>query len=322
MNMIGRDQPDRSRRVTDGPIFISYRRADEPFGAALVAAELLRRYGPDRIFLDTLALRPRSNPDRTLPSALEACSVVVAFVGSRWDTGRRLQRLHDETDWVRREVLTPCKPIVPVFFDRSTTLAEDVPAPLRAVMGQPVIIRRAQIGSGVDALVERLRGILAGEARSPGTVGDGLDEATITVGVDAMLRHVLPAAQQWSGNRQMIVTTTPKLLEQHDWLRHLVTAALPGRPNGSAVVAVTDDAVLVADLDARFAIARRMRVDLETVRAVDLHPYRRAWVRAAADIHLRTTRGPDLVLTGLFRREAHEMLENLPDRLRVPVQRT
>lgn len=309
----------RTTGVVPGGLFVSYRRADEPFGAALLAAELVRRYGRERVFLDTLALRPRSDPSRTLPRALAASAAVVAFVGPRWDTGERLERLHDERDWVRRELLDSGATVVPVFFNRAAALSEDVPTMLRLAVRDPVEIRRHRLGTGIDALVERISRIpgtpvarLAGADR----MHDRLDGATRGLGVDAMLRHVIPEPQQWSGNRAMIVRATLGLLEASDWLRHVAAAALPGRPNGSGVVAVTDGAVAVADLDNRFKIGRRERIAVDDVVAVDLVPRRRAGIVRIADVRFRTSDGSGPLLTGLFREEANEMLEILPDQLR------
>ncbi|HET9255528.1 MAG TPA: hypothetical protein VFO16_10035 [Pseudonocardiaceae bacterium] len=93
-------------------MFVSYRRADDPFGAALVAAALLNRFGARAVFLDTLALRPRSDPSRRLPQALTRATVLLALIGRRWDHGEQLSRLREAQDWVRWEITeaasTPC----------------------------------------------------------------------------------------------------------------------------------------------------------------------------------------------------------------------
>ena len=44
-----------------GRIFVSYRRADDPFGAGLVAAVLRDRFGDDGVFLDTWVLNRRGD---------------------------------------------------------------------------------------------------------------------------------------------------------------------------------------------------------------------------------------------------------------------
>ncbi|HET9255527.1 MAG TPA: hypothetical protein VFO16_10030 [Pseudonocardiaceae bacterium] len=126
-----------------------------------------------------------------------------------------------------------------------------------------------------------------------------------------MLRHVLPEAQQWSGNRDMIVRNAASLLAPSDWLRHLVPATLPGRPNGSAIVAVTETALLIADLDHKFQITRRLRVESAELTGAALAPRRRLGLLPIADVRLRSKTDPDVELRGLFRRQAEELMENL-----------
>lgn len=126
-----------------------------------------------------------------------------------------------------------------------------------------------------------------------------------------MLRHVLPASQQWSGNRDMIVRTVTSLLGTGDWLRHLAPAALPRRPNGSAIVAVTETAIAIADLDHTFRITRQLRVESTELTGADLVPRRRLGLRATADIHLHTSTDRGVKLLGLFREQAEELMESL-----------
>lgn len=301
-------------------IFVSYRRADDPFAAALVAAALLDRFDARGVFLDTLALRPRSDPSRRLPQALARSTVLLALIGPHWEQQEQLRRRREARDWVRWEITEADRlgmTIIPAFLGRSTELNDEVPPDLRDILSHqpPSVIRRTHLRTDITDLVNRIITVPgAPQARAPADhlpLGEDLDPATISTGVDAMLRHVLPAPQQWSGNRDMIVRTVTSLLGTGDWLRHLAPAALPRRPNGSAIVAVTETAVAIADLDHTFRITRRLRVESTELTGADLVPRRRWGLLATADIHLHTTTDPGVKLLGLLREQAEELMENL-----------
>ena len=68
-----------------GRIFVSYRRADDPFGAGLVAAVLRDRFGEDGVFLDTWVLNRRADPEAGLCRGLDDSAVVLALIGRRWE---------------------------------------------------------------------------------------------------------------------------------------------------------------------------------------------------------------------------------------------
>src|SRR5687768_8950624 len=67
------------------PVFVSYRRADEPFAAALVFALLADRWEGDSVFLDTRFLRQRGDVGRHLLDAVANSELVLAVMGRTWD---------------------------------------------------------------------------------------------------------------------------------------------------------------------------------------------------------------------------------------------
>lgn len=304
-----------------GRIFVSYRRADDPFGAGLVAAVLRDRFGDDGVFLDTWVLNRRGNPESGLCRGLDGSAAVVALIGRRWEE-RLAARARDATspDWVAwelREAALRGLPVVPVFLRRSRLLGEDVPDELHHVLdGQGVAVRQGSLHDDVERLVTALAEIDEAPAAGPATLPIGDDSHTVTVAVDAMLRHVVPVPQQRMGNRQLLVTTCATVLGHQDWLRHVSAGASPGRPSGSGIVVATEGAVTVANLDERFAVVGRPSVTLgrgpDDLESVDVRRRKRLLVRPVADLRLNRRNGTHLDVHGLFAGAADDLLDNLP----------
>ncbi|MGH3896671.1 MAG: TIR domain-containing protein [Pseudonocardiaceae bacterium] len=153
---------DRSPAAPGEPsIFVSYRRADDPFAAALVAAALLDRFGTRGVFLDTLALRPRSDPSHRLPQALARSTVLLALIGPRWEQQEQLRRRREAPDWVRWEITEAARlgrTIISAFLGRSAELNDEVPPELRSILSHqpPSVIRRTHLRTDITDLVDRI----------------------------------------------------------------------------------------------------------------------------------------------------------------------
>src|SRR5690349_4323763 len=87
-----------------GRIFVSYRRADDPFGAGLVAAVLRDRFGQHGVFLDTWVLNRRGDPQIGLEEGLDASAVVLVLIGRRWEGLEARRRASGNRDWVAWEI--------------------------------------------------------------------------------------------------------------------------------------------------------------------------------------------------------------------------
>jgi hypothetical protein len=310
-----------------GRIFVSYRRADDPFGAGLVAAVLRDRFGEDGVFLDTWVLNRRGNPESGLCRGLDGSAAVVALIGRRWEArlgARDPGATATERDWVAwelREAALRGLPVVPVFLRRSRLLGEDVPDELHHVLdGQGVAVRQGSMHDDVERLVAALAEIDGVPAARPATMRIDDDSHTVAVAVDAMLRHVVPVPQQRMGNRQLLVTTCATLLGRQDWLRHVSAGASPGRPAGSGIVVATEGAVTVANLDERFAVVDRPSVTLgrgpDDLESVDVRRRKRLLVRPVADLRLNRRNGTYIDIQGLFAGAADDLLDNLPAAVR------
>jgi TIR domain len=310
-----------------GRIFVSYRRADDPFGAGLVAAVLRDRFGDDGVFLDTWVLNRRGNPENGLCRGLDGSAVVLALIGRRWEErlgARDPGATAAERDWVAwelREAALRGLPVVPVFLRRSRLLGEDVPDELHHVLdGQGVSVRQGSLHDDVERLVTALAEINGTPAARPATLPIDDDSHTVSVAVDAMLRHVVSVPQQRVGNRQLLVATCATVLGRQDWLRHVSAGASPGRPAGSGIVVATEGAVTVANLDERFVVVDRPSVTLgrgpDDLESIDVRRRKRLLVRPVADLRLNRRNGTYLDIQGLFAGAADDLIDNLPAAVR------
>lgn len=315
-----------------GRIFVSYRRADDPFGAGLVAAVLRDRFGEDAVFLDTWVLNRRADPEAGLCRGLDDSAVVLALIGRRWEARfgqprpgpaqwwRPAPEPRDWVAWELREAAHRGLPVIPVFLRRSRVLSTGVPDELhRAFDGQGVAVRRGSLRGDAERLVALLDGRDGVPAPGPGAapIGDDLDPGTVATAVDAMLRHVVPVPQQHMGNRKLLVDTCVTVLGSAGWLRHVSAGASPGRPSGSGIVVAGEAAVIVANLHENFAVADRACVTLgpgqDDLDRVAVQRRRRFGVRQVADLRLHRRNGTHVDVRGLFARAAEDLLDNLPD---------
>ncbi|TCJ31490.1 toll/interleukin-1 receptor domain-containing protein [Parafrankia sp. BMG5.11] len=94
---------DRDRRI----IFISYRRSDSTSWAGRLAGDLRRYFGHEMVYFDTESNRSGQDYVTRIENSLRTSRVVVAVIGPRWSeipNGYSRSRLHDQSDWVRREL--------------------------------------------------------------------------------------------------------------------------------------------------------------------------------------------------------------------------
>ncbi|MEV1200360.1 toll/interleukin-1 receptor domain-containing protein [Microbispora rosea] len=107
-------------------VFLNYRSDDVGGIAALMESELSRQFGPNHVFIAPQSIEPGLRYSEALLSAVRQSHVLLALIGQRWlslrgEDGRSL--LHDERDWVRREILEALAHkvrVIPVLVGRRT----------------------------------------------------------------------------------------------------------------------------------------------------------------------------------------------------------
>jgi pterin-4a-carbinolamine dehydratase len=113
----------RAKSRAAGPfIFISYRRADSSAAARWLYDSIQRTFGPERVFMDTEAIRVSAQWPKAIEQGLKRATHVISVIGSQWlrvtdDYGRR--RIDRKDDWVRNEIahaLAERKHILPIVL--------------------------------------------------------------------------------------------------------------------------------------------------------------------------------------------------------------
>ncbi|MFN0055875.1 MAG: NACHT domain-containing protein, partial [Planctomycetales bacterium] len=108
-------------------IFISYRIDDSNDVVSRLATDLMEEFGDDAVFLDTLRLKGSQNWPEEIDRQVRDCQVMLVAIGRIWQEVRfesgkfkGFPRLHDEQDWVRREItlgLKQSKILIPVLIN-------------------------------------------------------------------------------------------------------------------------------------------------------------------------------------------------------------
>lgn len=143
-SVLDRWRDEQIRHLISAPrysprIFISYRRDDTAAGhAGRLRADLARRYGKDKVFMD-LASEPGVDFVDTLEDAVGSCSALLAVIGRNWltvtDAKTEKRRLDNPWDWARIEVATALRRnirVIPVLFHHAQMpSADDLPDDLK-----------------------------------------------------------------------------------------------------------------------------------------------------------------------------------------------
>ncbi|MFC8790330.1 toll/interleukin-1 receptor domain-containing protein [Streptomyces cinereoruber] len=109
-------------------VFVNYRTGDEESAATMIARELARRFGDQRIFFASNSIEPGQRFPVELIRAVEECEVLLAVIGPRWAEVRGADgrpALEAEQDWTRREIRTVLARgdlVMPVLVGKATRI--------------------------------------------------------------------------------------------------------------------------------------------------------------------------------------------------------
>jgi len=290
-------------------VFLNYRRIDTGWAANVLLDALRERLGESsEVFLDNRSISLGEAFDRSLEEGLRRSAVLVVLIGRHWDQPPLIGRLTDPEDWVRREILLARgqgATVVPVLVDRDALpQVGALPAELRFLCGLQAGFIRQNCDRDPDVLADRIAGLLPSAATAPVSVA-GVERTRSALAM--LLRHVLPPAQQWMGNRARLLDLALAVLGPHDRLVFLAPARINDGRKGSATVFVTQTDILVVQVDEKFSVAGEIRLPRRLIERVETVP----GVPLFADVVLRTNGGADVRLQGLFRDQARQLADHL-----------
>jgi hypothetical protein len=153
-------------------VFLNYRRADEPFGVAMLDRELSARFGSEAVFFASKSIQLGASWEKEMFGAVEKSTALLVVMGRHWlddvDTAGR-RRLDDPGDFVRREILLALglqKSVITVRLGVPRPAAEDLPAELRPLLDrQDIEIQFRTAGPDIDRLESKVRRLIPGLGR-------------------------------------------------------------------------------------------------------------------------------------------------------------
>jgi len=292
-------------------VFVNYRRDDTGWAANALADALRRRLGPSDVFLDNRSIGLGQAFAQVLRDGVRSTAVMVALIGPRWAEPPLGERLFDADDWVRQEIVLAREQqstVVPVLVDRpAPPTAAALPEELQFLSGLQAASLRQSHPDDVDALAGKIIALLPPHCGRSATEAVTRGAERTRAALDALLRHILPPAQQWSGNRVRLLDLALALLSADDRLVYLVPARLENGPRGSAAVLVTETDVVIAEVDESFRISGEIRFPRSRVARVEVVPT----LPLFANVVVHTTAGDTVPLLGLFRDQARRLADHL-----------
>lgn len=149
-------------------IFINYRTADEPYGAALLDSHLSAEFGDQVVFRAAKSIPPGEQFADRMLRTVRGSTALLAVIGRNWlgELKKRevAWRADPAGDWVRREIAEAFAHgvrVIPVLMNVPRLVPEDLPADLvRLAERQDVRIDFRDTPSALSAFVDRLRELI------------------------------------------------------------------------------------------------------------------------------------------------------------------
>ncbi|GII90984.1 toll/interleukin-1 receptor domain-containing protein [Sinosporangium siamense] len=179
-------------------VFINYRTGDGDKSATTIETNLRQRFGEGKVFRASSSIKPGEHYPTKLLEAVRHSSAVIAVIGPDWSDS---PRLHDENDWVRRELAEAFAygiHVIPVLDGRRTERlnAAALPLELRRLAelnSFPLDAADAwshlrHIGDRLTELVPALKASDRHAAQSSDSVRNTMDEVSGDIVVQS--RHI------------------------------------------------------------------------------------------------------------------------------------
>jgi TIR domain len=153
--------------MSNGQIFISYRRDDSAGYTRAIYDKLAKRFTKSRIFMDVDAIEPGLPFDEVINRAVGNCEILLVMIGKHWMEHKPGvgPRINDEKDFVRIEIVAALSRnvrVIPVLLDEAKMPTEEsLPEPLRTLARRNAIeISNSRFNSDVDRLIETMSKVL------------------------------------------------------------------------------------------------------------------------------------------------------------------
>jgi hypothetical protein len=150
--------------MSNGQIFISYRREDSAGYARALYERLVQHFSKERVFMDVDAIEPGIPFDEAIKRALDQCEVLLVVIGRRWMDKQPGMgpRITDPKDFVRLEIAAALSRnirVVPVLLDgASMPDEEELPESLHALSRRNALeISNSRFDSDTETLIKAVR---------------------------------------------------------------------------------------------------------------------------------------------------------------------
>jgi hypothetical protein len=153
--------------MSNGHIFISYRRDDSAGYTRAMYDHLVKRFSKARVFMDVDTIEPGLPFDEAINQAVGRCEIFIAMIGKRWMEEKPgvAPRINNAKDFVRLEIAAALSRnirVIPVLLDGAVMPTEEaLPEPLRALARRNAIeISNNRFDADVARLVEVVEEVL------------------------------------------------------------------------------------------------------------------------------------------------------------------
>ncbi|MCR9246533.1 MAG: toll/interleukin-1 receptor domain-containing protein [bacterium] len=146
-------------------VFISYRRSDTEYIAAMLHYACVAAFDEESVFKDTESIASGADFTRSIQSYVDKCNAMLVLIGNEWlstkdSAGER--RLFKEDDWVRKEVeaglASDEMQVIPVLVQGAVMpSADELPPSLKELAKRnAVTVRAAELGEDLEELVHSI----------------------------------------------------------------------------------------------------------------------------------------------------------------------